>query len=102
VFGLFLLIFGPVIVLPSLWGLIESVRRRFMLMEDWTAGSLLLHALLIIFLPFSTFREPLGLVRIATGLVLSILMVASGRKYQRILNYSLFWIAMLVMLIPQA
>jgi hypothetical protein len=62
---------------------------------------MLLHALLIIFLPFSTFREPLGVVRIATGMVLSILMVASARKHQRVLNYSLFWIALLVILIPQ-
>jgi hypothetical protein len=101
VFGLFVLIFGPTIVAPSLWGLLESIKQRSELVEDWAAGSMLLHALLIIFLPFSTFREPLGVVRIATGMVLSILMVASARKHQRVLNYSLFWIALLVMLIPQ-
>ena len=101
VLGLYLLIFGPTIVLPSLWGLIESFKRKKHIIDDWAAGSLLLHALLIIFLPFSTFREPLGVVRIATGLVLSFVLVASARKYHRILNYSLFWIPLLVMLIPQ-
>ncbi|TFH37650.1 MAG: hypothetical protein E4G99_01995 [Anaerolineales bacterium] len=102
VFGLFLLIFGPTIVLPSLWGIIVSVKSKKQIIEDWATGALLLHALLIVFLPFSTFREPLGIVRIATGLVLSILMVSQERGYQRTLNYSLFWIPMIAMLIPQA
>jgi hypothetical protein len=101
VFGLFLLIFGPTIVLPGLWGLFTSLKSRLKIFADWSKVSLLLHSLLIIFLPFSTFREPLGLVRIATGLVLSILIVANERNYTRTLNYSLFWIAMLAMLIPQ-
>jgi len=101
VFGLFLLIFGPTIVLPGLWGLFTSLKSRLKIFTDWPKVSLLLHSLLIIFLPFSTFREPLGLVRIATGLVLSILIVASERNYTRTLNYSLCWIAMLAMLIPQ-
>jgi hypothetical protein len=101
VFGLFVLIFGPTILLPSIWALIESWKNRGQILEDWAFGSLLLHALVIVFLPFSTFREPLGIVRIATGLVLSILMVAQARNYHRVLNYGLFWIPMLVMLIPQ-
>lgn len=101
VFGLFLLIFGPTIVLPSIWGLLTSWKNKLVIFDEWPALSLLLHSLLIVFLPFSTFREPLGLVRIATGLVLSILVVASERKYSRTLNYSLFWVAMLAMLIPQ-
>jgi hypothetical protein len=101
VFGLFLLIFGPTVVIPSIWGLLSSWKNKQKIFSDWPALSLLLHSLLIVFLPFSTFREPLGLVRIATGLVLSILIVAGERNYSRALNYSLFWIAMLVMLIPQ-
>ena len=101
VLGLYLLIFGPTIVLPSLWGLFESFKHKIQVIDDWAAGSLLLHALLILFLPFSTFREPLGVVRIAIGLVISILMVASARKYHRIMNYGLFWISLLVMLVAQ-
>lgn len=101
VFMLFLLIFGPTIVLPSLWGLWISIRGRLRTVGEWSRASLMLHALLILFLPFSTFREPLGLVRIATGLVLSILIVASEQRHTRVLNYSMFWIAMLAILIPQ-
>ncbi len=101
VFGLFFLIFGPTVVLPALWGLAMSWRARWQTVMDWPLAALLLHALLIVFLPFSTFREPLGLVRIATGLVLAILIVASERKHMRVLNYGLFWIAMLAILIPQ-
>ncbi len=101
-FGLFLLIFGPMILLPSLWGLVVSWRERSWLLDDWALLSLLLHSVLILFLPFSTFREPLGLVRIATGLVLSVLMVASKNRYHRVLNYGMFWIALLAMIIPQS
>jgi hypothetical protein len=102
VFGIYLLVFGPTIVLPSIWGLIESWKNRSQILGDWAFSSLLLHALVIVFLPFSTFREPMGIVRIATGLVLSVLMVAQARNNRRVLNYGFFWIPMLVILIPQA
>lgn len=102
VFGLFLLIFGPMVILPALWGLVVSWNERGWLLDDWALFSLFLHGLLILFLPFSTFREPLGLVRIATGMVLSVLIVASKNRYHRVLNYGMFWIVLLAMLIPQS
>jgi hypothetical protein len=101
VFGLFTLIFGPTILLPTFWALREVYKQRALLFRDWTLLALLLHAVLIVFLPFSTFREPLGLVRIATGLVLTILLVSTREGYRRVMNYSLFWIAMLAILLPQ-
>jgi hypothetical protein len=63
------------------------------------AWALLLSGLGILFIPFSTFREPLGLVRAADGLVLAVLAFASASNSRRALNYSLFWAAMLVMLV---
>jgi len=66
---------------------------------DPNAWATLLSGLGIIFLPFSTFREPLGLVRAADGLVFAVLAFASASRSRRVLNYSLFWIAMLAMLV---
>jgi hypothetical protein len=58
-----------------------------------------LNAGVIVFLPFSTFREPFGLVRLATGLVLAVILFASTYGIRRVLNYSLFWSAYLIMLV---
>jgi hypothetical protein len=60
---------------------------------------LLLNATALVFLPFSTFREPLGLVRVASGLILAMIYYIARRGHRRAQNYSLFWMAMLAMLI---
>ena len=57
------------------------------------------NAVLIAVLPFSTFREPLALVRLATGLVLSTVLFGAHVHSRRVLNYSLFWMAALVLLV---
>lgn len=99
VLGLYLVIFGPAVLLPTLWGLWAAARR--LLAGDWAAETLALalNAAIIVFLPFSTFREPFGLVRLATGLVLSVILFASTFGIRRVLNYSLFWSAYLIMVI---
>jgi len=97
--GLFLLIFGPMVILPAIWGVVASLRR---LRLDWfsaEAWALALNGALILFVPFSTAREPLGLVRLATGLVLAVLLFAAALGLRRVLNYSMFWSAMLVLLV---
>jgi hypothetical protein len=97
--GLFVAIFGPTVVLPSAWGIVAGLRsllRREVLAE---AGALALNAGAIAGLPFSTFREPLGLVRFAAGLVLATLVYAGVRRLRRPLVYSLFWSALIVILL---
>ncbi len=97
---LFSVIFGPSIVLPTLWSLFASARVVLKSAFASLHGlSLLLNATLIIFLPFSTFRGPLGLVRVATGLVLALLVFASREGRRRVLNYALFWIALLSLIL---
>jgi hypothetical protein len=98
---LFLVIFGPSVVLPALWGVVVGVRdllRRVWGIETWL---LFANGVSVMVLPFSTFREPLGLVRFADGLVLAVLLYAATHKLQRPLRYSLLWSALLVMLISQ-
>lgn len=100
VFAAYLLIFGPGIVLPALWGLwrfAAHLRDRQVALDTALLG---LHAALMVFLPFSTYREPLGLVRIACGLVVALLLYAATNGNRRVLNYSMFLPAYLVLLIP--
>ena len=99
--GLFLLIFLPTIVLPTLWAVIVSARSLLKGLRSAEAWSLLGNGIAIMVLPFSTFREPLGLVRFASGLVLAVLLFSASQHLMRPLRYSLFWSALLVILMAQ-
>jgi hypothetical protein len=99
--ALFAVIFGPTIVIPAIWGISRGLRqwkdRRFT--ADGLA--LALNGVAVAFLPFSTFREPLGLVRFADGLVLALLVFSAAENRLRPLRYALFWSALLVMLVSR-
>jgi hypothetical protein len=97
--GIFLIIFGPSIVLPAVWGVVVSLRDFLRGLRDAETWALFLNAAAMAFLPFSTFREPLGLVRVASGLVLAVVYYAVRRDHQRARRYSFLWIAMLALLI---
>jgi hypothetical protein len=97
--GLFLIVFGPMVLLPTVWGLWAGLRRLRLNRFQPEAWALVLNAAMILFVPFSTAREPLGLVRLVTGLVLAVLLFAAIHGLRRVLNYSLFWTPMLAMLI---
>lgn len=94
-----LVVFGPTVVLPSLWGAWTSA--RFWRGGDRTVivAALFLNALVIFFTPFSTFRETGGILRFASGLMLAALLFAGRYRMRRILNYSLFWIVLNVFLL---
>lgn len=98
VMGLFVIIFGPTVILPAAWGVysavVDLIKRRI----DFEGWLLLVNSTAVIFLPYSTFREPLALVRLATGLVVSVVLYAVGLDMRRPLNYGMFWIALLVLL----
>jgi hypothetical protein len=94
-----LLVFGPTVVLPSIWGIWQMTRQ-------WLAGErgvfvacLFLNALVIAFMPFSTFRETGGILRFACGLVLALLLYCGRYRMRKILNYTPFWLVLMVFLI---
>jgi hypothetical protein len=95
----FAILFGPTIILPSLWGTISSIRKLLKGERSADVWVLLMNCLLIVFLPFSTFREPSGLIRVATGMVLAILLYGAHNRMQRVLNYGMFWIPLIVVII---
>lgn len=97
--GIYILMFGPTIVLPSIWGVFNSLRalrRDEKYAETW---ALLINSLFIVFMPFSTFREPLSILRVATGLVVTTILYAAKRGDKRVLNYGMFWVPLLVVLL---
>jgi len=99
--GLFLLIFLPTIVLPTIWAVVASVRSLLTGFRSTETWSLLGNGFAVMILPFSTFREPLGLVRVTSGLVLAVVLFSASQRLMRPLRYSLFWSALLAILIAQ-
>jgi hypothetical protein len=106
---LFLIIFGPTVVGPAIWGAIASLRTLLAGSRGRSEFGLLFSSAAIMTLPFSTFREPLGLVRAADGLVLAVVFFASGqyaaaqagarRGWLRPVRLALFWIPLLAILL---
>lgn len=97
--ALFLVILGPSIVFPTIWGFASSVKALWDGAKDETTMALFTNSLTLLFIPFSTFREPLGIVRVATGLVLALILFSVQHKLRKPLNYAMFWMAMLVILL---
>ena len=98
-FFLFFLFLFPWFILPSIWGIVASAReilRRNWHPYVWALGA---NAAIIPFTPFSTFREPVALLRFGTGLVLATILFGGLVKSRRVLNYSWFWLAMIVFLV---
>ena len=89
----------PAAVLPSLWALwhtFSDLRR-----ERWGVYTCLLltNAAIMPFVPFSTYREFLGLLRFIPGLVLMVVLYAAKFKHRRPLVYSTLWIVLLLFLV---
>jgi len=100
-FWLLLAVEGPLFVLPIVWALIASVRD---LLRGWQhpwVAVLLAQAAVLPFLPFSTWREPLAMARLATGLVAATLLYGALRRSRRVLVFSLAWLATLALLVNE-
>jgi len=78
-----------------LWRTLRDVARRDRSLEVFL---LLANAAVLPFVPFSTYREPLGIVRFLVGLVIAVLLYGAWRREERrILRYSTLWLALLVL-----
>ena len=97
-----LAVYSPFIIFPTLWGLVSAARRWLIgKKHDVVIFALLLNAAIIPFIPFSTFREPGGMLRFSSGLVLAVLLYAGKYDIRRALNYSVFWMALNVILLNE-
>lgn len=70
----YLVTFGPFVLYPALWGVWQGIKK--LSQEEISLGLFILglQSLSFLFLPFSTFREPGGLLRYAGGLVLALIL----------------------------
>ncbi len=100
--ALFAALYLPLVVLPSLWGLLASAVRVWR--RDWALPVWMLAANAAVFpvAPFSTYSEPLGLVRLVCGLVLATLIFGAHTRSRRVLNYAVLWLLALAMLANEA
>jgi hypothetical protein len=86
------LVLAPILILfvllPTFWGLWQCWRDK-----AWTIWTFLLffNALLMLFVPFSTYREILGILRFIVGLQIAVILYATHKRQRRVLTYSTLW-----------
>lgn len=88
IFIVYSLVLGPFVVLPVLWALWRGWQD--MSNKRWTTelSLLVIHASILLFVPFSTYRELLGIFRFTVGLQIALLLYAAKTRRYRILQYS--------------
>jgi hypothetical protein len=103
-FILFLAILGPFVILPTLWGLracwreFQTIRKGEAALRPYTS-LLFFNAALLLFVPFSTYREPLGILRFIVGLQIAVILYAAERRNLRVLLNSTIWVVTLLFII---
>ena len=93
-----LVVLGPLVVLPSL-ALAVSLARTF-LHGGFSplAFALALHVVMMATLPFSTYVDLPGMLRLTSGLVVATVAYAAVAQSRRTLNYSALWLGSLAYL----
>ena len=86
-------------ILPAFWGIWVVGKRLLRRESDFISLGLGVQSLSVLFLPFSTFREPGGLLRYACGLVLAGLLFAAKHQQNRVLRYAPLWLVLNVFLL---
>jgi hypothetical protein len=89
-----LVVFGPTVVWPSIWGIWQAVKSWLSGERNMVVLALLINALAILIMPFSTFRETGGVLRYACGLALALVLFAARYRQIKVLNYCAFWIVL--------
>ncbi len=97
VFIIFALLLIPAVIVPSLWALWQSGRDIVKQRATCLTFVLLMNAAVMPFVPFSTYREPLGILRFIVGLVIGVLLYAAAGRHRRALRYSALWLVMLAL-----
>lgn len=85
----------PTVIAPSLWGIAAGLRDLLRRVQHPYSSLLLANAASIAIIPFSTFREPLGILRFLPGLTAAFLLYAAHYRRTRMLRFSLLWLATL-------
>lgn len=94
-----LLILGPLILLPCLALTVNLVRFFRQGHLSPLALVLGLHIVMLATLPFSTYVDFPGVLRLTSGLVVAALAYAASVRVPKILNYAMLWLASIPLLI---
>jgi hypothetical protein len=92
-------VYLPGLLIPAVYGLwapLADLIRRRTSAEGWL---LLCNALMIAFAPFSTFREPLGILRLACGLILCMWLYSAVHKIRLWNKFSLTGLTYLLFIV---
>ncbi|MCU0480915.1 MAG: hypothetical protein MUE54_06850 [Anaerolineae bacterium] len=96
---IFVIILGIFVIIPTVWGL----KRAWLdfRQKTWDIWTILLgiNALVMVFVPFSTYREFLGILRFIGGLQIAVILYSAQRKNKRALRNSTIWIFTLLLLV---
>ncbi|MFZ4828593.1 MAG: AZOBR_p60025 family cell surface glycopolymer formation protein [Phototrophicaceae bacterium] len=92
VFGILMTLIAPFVLLPTAWAGIRCWQDSRP-PQRWTLTTSLLftNALIMLFVPFSTYREINGLFRFIIGLQLAVILYASERRLLRPLRLGIIW-----------
>jgi hypothetical protein len=86
-----LIVFSPYVVVPSIWGAWASLQKLLLGERNLTTIALFFHCLMMFSLPFSTYRETGGILRLSVGFVLAFLLFVVQQNKTKILRYLPFW-----------
>jgi hypothetical protein len=98
-FALMAALLLPGVILPALIAAWSSLRGLATPAVRRTALLLLLNAIMVLVAPFSTFREPLAITRLASGMIVCVLLFAAEIKRPRVFAWGLLWLSYLALLV---
>jgi hypothetical protein len=96
VFLVFAALIAPFVLVPTAWALWRCWRD--LQHGGLTAYDFLMftNAFIMLFVPFSTYREPLGILRFIVGLQIAVILYAAWKPAPRALRNSTIWIVTLM------
>ncbi|MEO1443711.1 MAG: hypothetical protein AAFV33_25140, partial [Chloroflexota bacterium] len=99
VFAALMALIGPFVIFPTLWGLWRCWRD--FRSETWSLYTwlLLFNSAIMLFVPFSTYRETNGILRFIAGLIIAVILYAAHKRNRRALRYSTLWAITSVILV---
>lgn len=91
VLAIFSVLLIPFVLIPTGWGLHRCWQDWRQRKLEITSFLLFAHVAIMPFVPFSTYREPLGILRFIVGLQIAVILYAAHQRNSRVLRFSTIW-----------
>jgi uncharacterized membrane protein len=99
IFAALMVLIAPFVLFPTLWGLWRcwrDFRNKTWSLYTWL---LLLNSAIMLFVPFSTYRETNAILRFIAGLMIAVILYAAHKRNRQALRYSTLWAITLIILV---